>query len=83
MTKLEPYDVVIIAPDFEDVEVRGKLGHVIGEVTEDGIAVFVYDLQRVWCLHPSDVTATGGRDVDAETNRGSPIRVNSQGEIIS
>lgn len=82
MTNLSPYDVVIIASDFEDIEVRGKRGHVIGEVSQESIAVFVYDLERVWCMLPSDVTATGERDTDAQNDRGPVIRVNQSGEVI-
>jgi len=82
MTKLSPYDVVVIAPDFEDAEVCGKRGHIIGEVTPEQIGVFVYDLERVWCLHPDDVRMTGERDIAARDHRGSPIRVNTYGEIV-
>lgn len=82
MTGLSPFDVVVITSDFEDVEVRGKRGYVIGEVTEIQIGVFVYDLERVWCLNPRDVEATGERDRDAQENRGASIRVNEHGEII-
>lgn len=83
MIKLSPYDIVVINSDFEDAEVSGKRGHVIGEVTESQIAVFVYDVERVWCLHPDDVRTTGERDHDAEENRGrTPIRVNIRGEIV-
>lgn len=82
MRELSPFDVVVITSDFEDAEVRGKRGYVIGEVTEIQIGVFVYDLERVWCLNPRDVKATGERDRDAEQTRGSPIRVNQHGEIV-
>ena len=82
MTGLSPFDVVVITSDFEDAEVRGKRGYVIGEVTEIQIGVFVYDAERVWCLDPRDVKATGERDRDAQKNRGAVIRVNEHGEII-
>lgn len=82
MTGLSPFDVVVITSDFEDAEVRCKRGYVIGKVTDTQIGVFVYDLERVWCLHPRDVKATGERDLDAQENRGAPIRVNEHGEIV-
>jgi hypothetical protein len=82
MTTLSPYDVVVIASDFEDEEVRGKRGHILGEVTPTQIAVFVYDLERVWCLHPDDVRKTGERDIEAQEDRGPVIRVNQHGEIV-
>lgn len=82
MSGLATFDVVVIAPDFEDEEVRGKRGYLIGEVTPTGLAVFVYDLERVWCLHPNDVRRTGERDIEAESYRGPVIRVNSRGEIV-
>lgn len=82
MTGLSPFDVVVITSDFEDAEVRGKRGYVVGEVTEIQIGVFVYDAERVWCLDPRDVKATGERERDAQENRGASIRVNEHGEII-
>jgi hypothetical protein len=82
MNELAPFDVVVIAPDFEDQEVRGKRGHIIGEVTPTQVGVFVYDLARVWCLHPGDVRITGERDIEAQKDRGPVIRVNNRGEII-
>ncbi|AGK57547.1 hypothetical protein HYPDE_29358 [Hyphomicrobium denitrificans 1NES1] len=82
MTGLLPFDVVVIASDFEDEDVRGKRGHIIGEVTPTEVGVFVYDLERVWCLHPNDVRTTGGRDIEAQNYRGPVIRVNRHGEIV-
>lgn len=82
MSALSTFDIVVIASDFEDEEVRGKRGYLIGEVTQTQIAVFVYDLERVWCLHPDDVRATGERDIEAQNHRGPVIRVNSHGEIV-
>ena len=79
---LRTYDIVVINADVEDEEIRGQQGYIISEVTTDQIGVFIYDLERVWCLHPSDVKATGENDDAACRNRGSPIRVNSKGEII-
>ena len=82
MSELSPFDIVSITSDFEDAEVRGKRGYIIGEVTETQIAVFVYDVERVWCLRPGEVKATGQQDLDAQKNRGDPIRVNQHGEIV-
>lgn len=82
MSELSPFDIVSITSDFEDAEVRGKRGYIIGEVTETQIAVFVYDVERVWCLRPGEVKATGEQDLDAQKNRGDPIRVNQHGEIV-
>ncbi|PPC86669.1 MAG: hypothetical protein CTY31_13085 [Hyphomicrobium sp.] len=81
---LREFDIVVIATDFEDAEVRGKRGHIIGQVCTDDIGVFVYDIERVWCMSPRDVTPTGERDDEAERARqGAPvIRVNSKGEIV-
>jgi len=79
---LRTYDIIVVNEDVEDEEIRGQRGYVISEVTADQIGVFVYDLERVRCLHPFDVKATGAIDHAAHYNRGSPIRVNSKGEII-
>ncbi|MEQ1651698.1 MAG: hypothetical protein ABL897_04345 [Hyphomicrobium sp.] len=80
---LKPFDIVVINSGYEDAEVRGARGHIIGEVCSDQIGVFVYGIERVWCLHPREVTATGDVDVAARDEpRGPSIRVNSKGEVI-
>lgn len=79
---LQPYDIVVINVDYEDAEVAGKRGHVIGMVEGDDIAVFVYDVERVWCMKASDVAATGARDDIAASSRGAPVRVSSTGDIL-
>jgi len=80
---LRTYDIVTVNASFEDEEIRGRRGYVIGEVQADQIGVFVYDIERVWCLHPNDVTATGEIDIEARDKpRGAAIRVNSKGEIV-
>ena len=63
---LRTYDIVTVNASFEDEEIRGRRGYVIGEVQADQIGVFVYDIERVWCLHPNDVTATGEIDIEAD-----------------
>lgn len=80
--RLSPYDIVVIAANFEDEEVRGKRGYIISDVTDEQVGIFVYDLERVWCLSPSDVKATGEQDNDARFNKGAPIRVSRHGDII-
>lgn len=79
---LQPYDIVVINADYVDAEVAGKRGHIIGMVEGDDIAVFVYDIERVWCMKASDVTATGVRDAIAANVRGAPIRVSMKGEVL-
>lgn len=83
---LRTYDIVRFRGDFEDAEVAGKRGHVIGAVEADQIAVFVYDVERVWCCHPRDVVVTGERDhraeAEAEAARSLRIRVNQKGEVL-
>jgi hypothetical protein len=79
---LQPYDIVVINKDYDDAEVAGKRGHIIGMVEGDDIAVFVYDIERVWCMKASDVTATGARDEFAANFRGTPIRVSSTGDVL-
>ena len=79
---LQPYDIVVINPDHVDQEVAGKRGHVIGMVEGDDIAVFVYDIERVWCMTASDVSATGLRDDIAANSRGAPIQVSAKGELL-
>lgn len=79
---LRPYDVVVINGNVSDEEIRGRRGYIVGQVTDDQIGVFVYDHERVWCLHPSCVNASGERDDNARMNRGAPIRVNQKGEIV-
>lgn len=81
---LRTYDIVTIKTAFDDIdEVRGKRGYVIGAVEGDDIAVFIYDLERVWCMTAHDVTPTGEIDVEArDASRGPSIRVNSKGEIV-
>lgn len=79
---LQPYDIVVINPDYVDQEVAGKRGHIIGMVEGGDIAVFVYDCERVWCMTASDVTATGARDDIAANSRGAPLRVSSTGDVL-
>lgn len=79
---LQPYDIVVINADYEDAEVAGKRGHIIGMVEGDDIAVFVYDIERVWCMKACDVTATGVRDDIAANVRGAPVRVSSKGDVL-
>ena len=83
--QLRPYDIVTIDTVFDDgdIDVSGKRGYVIGAVEGDDIAVFIYDLERVWCMTAQDVTPTGEIDVDArDAPRGPSIRVNTKGEIV-
>lgn len=83
--QLRTYDIVTINTRFDDVDidVSGKRGYVIGAVEGDDIAVFVYDLERVWCMTAQDVTPTGEIDTEArDAPRGPSIRVNSKGEIV-
>ncbi|HPG89550.1 MAG TPA: hypothetical protein PLD46_07840 [Hyphomicrobium sp.] len=82
---LRTYDIVTINTAFDDVDidVSGKRGYIIGAVEDDAIAVFIYDLERVWCMTASDVTPTGKIDLAArDAPRGPSIRVNSKGEIV-
>lgn len=80
---LKTYDIVTVNADFEDAEIRGKRGYVIGQVAGDDIAVFVYEIERVWCLVANDVTATGEIDIEArDAPRAPSIRVNSKGEVV-
>ena len=79
---LSEYDIVIINADYEDGEVAGMRGHIIGMVECDAIGVFVYDLERVWCMTAADVTPTGERDAQAAQSRGAPIRVSVRGEVL-
>lgn len=79
---LRPYDIVVVNQDVDDEDIRGLEGYVIGEVSSEQIGIFVYERERVWCLHPSCVRATGASDEAARRDRGAPLRVNSKGEII-
>lgn len=82
---LRTYDIVTITTSFDDadVDVRGKRGYVIGAVDGDDIAVFIYDLEQVWCMTAHDVTPTGDIDTEArDAPRAQSIRVNSKGEIV-
>ena len=46
--------------------VRGRLGYVPGKGEADGApAVFVYDLERVWCIENQDCTSQGRIDQEA------------------
>jgi hypothetical protein len=81
---LRTYDIVTVKETFDDAEIRGKRGYIIGKVEGKEIAVFIYDIERVWCLHADDVIATGEYDYEAEDDRAHAIaiRVDSKGEII-
>ena len=79
---LQPYDIVVINADYDDTEVAGRRGHIIGMVEGDDIAVYVYDIEGVWCMKVADVTSTGVRDDIAANARGKPIRVSSKGDLI-
>ena len=56
---LLPFDIVTVAEHAADPEIRGKMGYIIGEVTREQCAVFLYDFGCVWCLPPSGVTPWG------------------------
>ena len=80
---LQPYDIVTIKDDSLCTEIRGCRGYVISAVESDAdIGVFIYELERVWCVAQGDVVATGARDEAARDNRGSPIRVSATGEVL-
>ena len=79
---LRPFDIVTIAANIGDAEIRGRRGYVIGEVTSDQCGVFVYGIERVWCLTPRDVVPTGDRDEAACNERAPPIRVSRFGEVL-
>lgn len=83
---LATYDIVTVNGDFEDREIAGRRGYIIGMVEGDDIAVFVYEVERVWCLQAFDVTPTGERDTDAqaeaEAARRMVVRVSSKGELL-
>jgi len=79
---LKTYDIVVVSPVFEDVEVAGKRGYVISDVTPDQVGVFIYEPERVWCLHPDDVSATGEVDSEARDAPRVTIRVSSRGDIV-
>ncbi|MFZ4605323.1 MAG: hypothetical protein ACOYM5_03615 [Caulobacter sp.] len=79
---LRPWDIVTVGPDVEDAEIRGLRGHICSAVEADQIGVFIDDLERVWCLHPRDVIATGEMLPEAERPGGRSIRVNQKGEVV-
>jgi len=79
---LRTWDIVVVSPDFEDEEIRGKRGHICSLVDADGFAVLIHDLERVWCLRHDDVTPTGEKLPEAERPGGAAIRVNQKGEIV-
>ncbi len=79
---LKPYDIVVVSPAFKDAQIAGKRGYVISDVTPDQVGVFMYDDERVWCLHPRDVSATGEIDTHARDAPRVTIRVSSKGEIL-
>lgn len=79
---LSAYDIVVINAGYREPEVAGKRGYVVGLAESDQIGVFVYDVARVWCLHPDDVVATGERDGSAQARRGAPLRVGRSGDVL-
>lgn len=59
----EFFEIVCIDGPNAPSEVQGKLGYVAGKGEVDGApGVFVYDLERVWCLENDDCTSTGQID---------------------
>jgi hypothetical protein len=77
-----PFDIVTVADNVADPEIRGKKGYIIGEVTSEQCAVFIYAFERVWCLSPHEVMLTGETDVAARDYRGPRLRVNLKGEVL-
>lgn len=79
---LRTWDIVTVSPDFEEPEIRGLRGHICSRVDPDEVGVLIHDLERVWCLHPRDVIATGEQLPESERPGGRSIRVNQKGEIV-
>jgi hypothetical protein len=79
---LRPFDIVTVADNAADPEIRGQKGYIIGEVTSEQCAVFLYALERVWCLSPHEVTRTGEIDGEARDYRGPRLRVSPKGEVL-
>lgn len=78
-----PYARVRILDTDPDAEIRGRAGHVVGLSDPEQVAVFIDGLERVWCVHPDHVVATGG--FLPETERPDPnrrIRVSAKGDIL-
>lgn len=80
---LAAFEIVVVRDDYGDADARGARGYIIGAVTSDQIGVYLYDQQRVWCLHPDDVIPTGVIDTIARDEpKGAPLRVSSNGEVL-
>jgi len=79
----EPYALVHILDTDPDPGIHGRTGHVVGLSDPKQVAVFIDGLERVWCVHPDHVMATGG--FLPETERPDPnrrIRVSAKGDIL-
>lgn len=60
------FEIVRIDGPNAPVEVRGKLGYVAGKGGPDGApGIFVYDLEKVWCVENEDCTSQGRIDQEA------------------
>lgn len=79
---LATWDIVVISQDDPDEEIRGRRGHICSQVDPDQVGVFIHDLERVWCVHPDHVIATGEQLPQAERPGGLSIRVNQKGEVV-
>lgn len=59
----EYFEIVRIDGPNAPAEVQGMIGYVAGKGEPDGApGVFVYELERVWCLENDDCTSTGQID---------------------
>ncbi|MDO1558253.1 hypothetical protein Q0812_02255 [Brevundimonas sp. 2R-24] len=55
-----PFALVRIDETDPETSIRGLSGHVAGLSDPEQVAVFIDQLERVWCVHPDHLIATGG-----------------------
>ncbi len=79
---LKTFDIVTVKPDAADADIRKLRGHIVSAIEPDQIGVFIYGLERVFCVHPDDVIATGMHLPDDEQpNPARIVHVTSRGEV--
>jgi hypothetical protein len=76
-------DVVRVASDDPELApVNGERGVIVGrgeDASQPGYAVFIYSIQRVWCVEEHEIRPTGERDPRPAPTTALRVSVDEEG----
>lgn len=76
-------DVVrVVSSDPELAEINGERGVIVGrgdDTSNPGYGVFIYRLERVWCVDEHEIQPTGERDPRPAPTTAIRVSVDEQG----